>query len=168
MKNSRIICSNFRCHDGEKPVVKRRGIISFAVILLLLLPLISCGKKAIKPPQDVATAKDAITLIEELKVAYLEKKRTKLETLSTKKGYISLIGSIKEFNSAELEFTPKWVDIEGDRVDLQLSWEGIWKVTRGEGPETSYHEKGLAVFILRGSPLRLDEIMRDNPFRQPE
>lgn len=168
MKNNRIKWSNLRSQGREKPIINRRGVIFFSVILLLVLPLLSCGKKTIKPPQDVATAKDSFALIEELKTAYIEKNRTKLEALSTNKGYISLIGAIKEFNSAELEFSPTWVEIEGDRVDLQLSWEGTWRVTSSEGADASFQEKGLAIFILRGSPLRLDEILRDNPFRQPE
>jgi hypothetical protein len=136
----------------------------FLLSALLFLP--SCGgKKEVKKALtgDAAIAEEAISLVGSIKEAYLQKDKGALKTLCTRNGYLVLIGSIKNFDSAEIEFTPNRVDIDNKQVMLYMEWEGTWVVNGKELPE-----KGLAVFELKGSPLKLNDIRRANPFRQPE
>ena len=144
-------------------IVNRQSSIIVIMLFMLLLP--SCGgKKKIKPPSPEANiAKEAFKLAERIKDAYLRKDKTALKSLCTQNGYLTLIGSIKDFDSADIKFTPKWVDIESDRVILYEKWDGTWLLSGKE-----FREKGLAAFVLKGSPLKLDDILRANPFRQPE
>ncbi|MEC4686658.1 MAG: hypothetical protein VST71_13135 [Nitrospirota bacterium] len=136
----------------------------FLLSALLFLPSCS-GKKEVKEALtgDAAIAEEAISLAESIKEAYLKKDKAALKTLCTRNGYLVLIGSMRNFDSAEVEFTPRRVDIENNRVMLYMEWEGKWFLNGKEFPE-----KGLAVFELKGSPLKLNDILRANPFRQPE
>jgi len=138
-----------------------------ALLLPALLFLPSCGgKKEVRKEAltgDAAVARDAISLAESIKDAYLQKDKTAMKALCTKNGYLVLIGSIKDFDSAEMEFRPTRVDIENNRVLLYIQWRGRW-VHNGQ----EFTNKGLAVFELKGAPLKLNDILRANPFRQPE
>jgi hypothetical protein len=134
-------------------------------ICLLAIPfLTSCGGKEVKPvSQESKTAQEAIQLADNLKNAYEENDRQTLESLSTIDGYRELIGSLKTFNSAELTFTPTWIEIQDSTVKLTISWKGTW-VVKGKTTE----ERGIAAFAFEGTPLKLAKIERSNPFRQPE
>ncbi len=137
--------------------------MSFVVGLLILL-LTSCGKKEVKPVSPESNlAQEAIVLAETIRDAYVKNDRGTLEKHSTKDGYRELIGAIKNFDSVELTLTPTWVEIENSVVSLHVSWKGTWAVggKRTEG-------RGIAVFVLEGRPLRLAQVQRENPFRQPE
>ncbi len=152
--------------SGRRSPVRPLVAIRCSVVLLLLLAAVlpGCGKKKVKPPSPEAEiAREAMRLAEALREAYLGKERAALEALCTRKGYLALIGGMKEFDSAELEFRPKWVEIKDGRVMLHLQWKGRWvqggNVTR---------KKGLVILAMTGRPLRLDGILRANPFREPE
>ncbi|MEW6214529.1 MAG: hypothetical protein AB1478_04900 [Nitrospirota bacterium] len=95
--------------------------------------------------------------------AYIENDRVILERNSTKDGYRELIGAIKSFEGVDLTFTPRWVEIEDSVVYLTVSWKGRWIVS---GKRTE--ERGVAIFVLEGRPLKLVRVLRENPFRQPE
>ena len=136
---------------------------AFLLVIASLL-LASCGKKEVKPvSQEAKLAQEAFALAETLKNAYLRNNLGSLEENSTKEGYRELIRAIKAFDSAELTFTPTWVEIGDSVVYLTVSWKGIWTV-RGKSTE----ERGLAIFVLEGRPLKLAQVQRSNPFRQPE
>ena len=126
--------------------------------------LISCGKKEVKPasPESKIT-QEAFSLIETIRNAYINNDRETLERSSTKDGYRELIGAIKNFDKSELAFTPTWVAIKDSVVSVNVSWKGTW-ISGGKRTE----DRGLAVFVLEGSPLKLTQVQRDNPFRQPE
>jgi hypothetical protein len=137
-----------------------------ALILLLIavLPLLSCGKKEVKKVTDESkTAQEAIALAEEIKEAYLKRDLAVIEKNTTKEGYRELLGAIKSFDKAELTFSSKWVQIEKTSVSMKIAWSGKWVVS---GATTE--ERGTALFIFEGSPLKLSRILRANPFRQPE
>jgi len=144
-----------------------RVLRALPLLVAALLILASCGgKKEVKKAAltgDAAIAKEAISLAESLKDAYLRRDKAAMKALCTKNGYLVLIGSIKDFDSAEIEFTPTRVDIENSRVLLYTQWQGRWSSNGRE-----FTNKGLAVFELKGSPLKLNDILRANPFRQPE
>ena len=137
-----------------------KSIIFFVAIFFL----ISCGKKEIKKISEESNiAREAFQLAENIKNAYLDNDRKALEKNSTKDGYRELIGAIKTFDSAELEFIPTWVEIEDSVVNLTISWKGTWIVS-----DLSKEDRGIAVFVLEGQPLKLSKVLRANPFRQPE
>jgi len=135
-------------------------------LLMLVMPafLMSCGGKAVKPVSPEAKlAQEAFSLAETLRAAYAENDRSALATNSTSEGYKELSGVIKAFDKVELSFTPTWVEIRDKSVYLTVSWKGVWLV-KGKTSE----ERGQAIFALEGTPLKLAQIQRANPFKQPE
>ena len=150
-------------------MLKQSILPSFRILLLLtvsfLLLLTACGgdKEAKKVSPESLLAQEAFELAETLKSAYVEKDRASLEVHSTESGYRELIGSMKNFDSAELSFTPTWVEIQDSTVHLTVSWKGTWSM-KGKTTE----ERGMAVFVFEGTPLKLHQVQRANPFRQPE
>jgi len=134
------------------------------IYLITILLLVSCGKGEVKQvSQESKIAQEAFGLAETIRNAYIKNDIETLESSSTKDGYRELIGAIKTFDTADLTFTPIWVEIEGSKVSLSVSWKGIW-IVRGKTTE----ERGVAVFLLEGRPLKLAKVLRENPFRQPE
>ncbi|MCX5717541.1 MAG: TIM44-like domain-containing protein [Nitrospirae bacterium] len=136
-----------------------------ALILLLIavLSLLSCGKEVKKVTDESKTAQEAIALAEEIKKAYLKEDLAVIEKNTTKEGYREFLGAIKKFDKAELTFSSKWVEIEKTSVSMKIAWSGTWIVG-----ERAAEERGTALFIFEGSPLKLSRILRANPFRQPE
>ena len=134
------------------------------VLLFVISALLSCGKKEVKQETDDSKiAQEAIMVAEEIKIAYLKNDLAAIEYNSTKDGYREILGAIKSFDKAELAFTPKWVDIDRSSVSLKVAWDGLWVV---KGQKTD--ERGTAVFMFEGRPLKLNRVLRANPFRQPE
>jgi len=134
------------------------------ISLFMAMLMISCGKKEVKPvSQESKLAQEAFQLAETLKNAYVKNDRGTLEESSTKDGYRELIGVMKKFDKVELTFTSTWVEIKDSSVYLSVSWKGVWTVGT-----KSREERGLAIFVFEGSPLKLARVQRDNPFRQPE
>ena len=134
----------------------------FAVCLVLIAS--ACGKDKVKKvSEESKITQEAFALTETLRTAYLAKNRRALERNSTQDGFRELIGALKEFDSAELTFTPTWVKIEGLEVHLTVSWKGLWRANN-----RVTEERGAAVFVFEGRPLKLATIQRENPFRQPE
>ncbi len=142
----------------------KRFASSFLLLLVAPLLLVSCGKKEVKPVSPEAKqVQEAFALAETLRNAYVENDRPTIERNSTKDGYRDLIGAMKAFDRAELTFTPTWVEIRDSSVYVTISWKGTWTV-KGKSTE----DRGQAIFVLEGSPLKLAQIQRSNPFRQPE
>ena len=138
--------------------------VAFIGLFIAMLFLVSCGKKEVKPvSQESKLAQEAFQLAETLRQAYVKNNRSTLEDNSTSDGYRELIGVMKKFDNAELTFTSTWVEIKDSSVYLSVSWKGVWTVGT-----KSREERGLAIFVLEGSPLKLAKVQRDNPFRQPE
>lgn len=134
------------------------------IYLITILLLVSCGKGEVKQvSQESKIAQEAFGVAETIRNAYIKNDREALERSSTKDGYKELLEVIKTFDSAELTFTPTWVEIEDSKVSLNVSWKGTW-VVRGKMTE----ERGVAIFLLEGRPLKLAKVLRENPFRQPE
>ncbi|HET6514461.1 MAG TPA: hypothetical protein VFG09_04820 [Thermodesulfovibrionales bacterium] len=134
-------------------------------IFFLLLSVSACGgKKEVKQvSQESKTSTEAFSLSERLRAAYVKKDFSAIQEISTSDGYKDFINSIKHFDSVDLTFTPKWVEIEKSMVYLNVAWKGSWVV----GSET-IQERGMAVFLFDGRPLRLSKIIRGNPFKYPE
>ena len=131
---------------------------------MLLVFFISCGKKEVKEvSEESLMAQEAFQLAETIKQAYLDNDRKTLEKNTTQDGYTELTGEIKSFDSAELEFVPTWVEIDDVGVQLTVSWQGSWIVSG-----VTKEDRGIAVFVMEGKPLKVAQILRASPFRQPE
>ena len=144
----------------------KQGISMFRVLVLLslIVLLADCGKGEVKKvSEESKIAQEAFKLAEVIRDAYIKNDRITLQKNATKDGYRELIGAIKSFDSAELVFTPRWVEIEDSTVYLHISWNGTWIVKRKKT-----EERGVAIFVMEERPLKLAQVMRDNPFRQPE
>jgi len=139
-------------------------ILYFLAVSFLFL-LFACGgdKEAKKVSPESLLAQEAFELAETLKSDYVSRDRAGLEKNATESGYKELLGSMKSFDSAELSFTPTWVEMQDSTVRLTVSWKGTWSM-KGKTTE----ERGIAVFVLEGTPLKLSQVQRANPFRQPE
>lgn len=124
----------------------------------------ACGKKEVKKEtEDSRTANEAFALVETVKEAYIKKDIAAIEKNSTKDGFRAVAGVMKGFEKAELSFNPMLITIEDGMVQLNVSWKGKWQ-KNGKTVE----ERGMAVFVMSGSPLKVDSVLRANPFRYPE
>ena len=144
----------------------KQGILIFKSIVLsiLLVFFMSCGKKEVKKvSEESLMAQEAFKLAETIKQAYLDNDRKVIERNATQDGYRELVGEIKNFDSANLEFVPTWVEIDDTVVRLTVSWQGTW-IESGVTKE----DRGIAVFVMEGKPLKVAQILRASPFRQPE
>ncbi|NOX21355.1 MAG: hypothetical protein GXO99_08925 [Nitrospirae bacterium] len=134
------------------------------LLFIATLFLFSCSSEKKKPvPEEARLAQEAFRIAEKVKDAYLVKNNSLIQRLTTRNGYLRIISSVKDFDVAILSFTPKWVDIEGNELYLYIDWTGTWQVGT-----KSYTEKGLAAFKFRLNPLKLDDILRNNPFSFPK
>ena len=136
------------------------------VLLLLFVGvlLVSCGKKEVKKvSQESKLAQEAFALAETVKDAFMVKDNITLKKSSTEDGYRDITANTREYERVELTFTPRWVEIEGTQLHLNISWKSTWVVS-GKSTE----ERGMAVFVMEGTPLKLTRVLRGNPFVMPE
>jgi len=142
-----------------------QGLKILAVCSLVFFLLSSCGgKKEVKEESpDAKTSQEVISMAEVLRSAYAEKNYSSVQWISTQDAYKAFLNSVRHFDSVELNFIPKWVEIEKTKVYLNVAWNGTWTV----GGETS-RERGMAVFLFEGKPLKLSKIVRGSPFIYPE
>lgn len=134
------------------------------VLALAVLMVVACGKKEVKKQsEDSKTASEAVSVVESLREAYVAANPRQVEAYTTKEGYRTIISNLKRFDSAELEFSPAWVEIDGSQVSVNVSWKGKWR--RGE---RTFEERGMAVFVLTGRPLKVDNVLRASPFVYPD
>jgi len=135
-------------------------------ILLLLLAvalLVSCGKKEVKQvSQDSKMALEAFALTETVKNAFVVKDDITLKKSSTETGYRDITANTRQYDRVEFAFTPRWVEIENNQLHVNIAWKGVWVVS-GKSTE----ERGMAVFVMEGVPLKISRILRSNPFIFP-
>ncbi|MBZ0157673.1 MAG: hypothetical protein K8I29_15870 [Alphaproteobacteria bacterium] len=132
---------------------------------LMFTLVVSCGgKKDIKRESaDSKIAKEAFALAETLREAYQKKDTSAIEKSTTRDGFRAVAGVMRPFDTARLSFNPVWVEIDGGTVQMNVQWSGHWL----KGDRLA-EERGMAVFVLQGRPLKLDKILRANPFKYPE
>ena len=136
-------------------------------ILLFLLfgvLLVSCGKKEVKqvsPESKLIT--EAFSLAETVKNAFVIKDTITLQKSSTAEGYKDITANTSAYDKVELTFTPRWVDIENNQLNVNISWKSSWFVS-GKRAE----DRGMAVFVMEGTPLKVIRILRSNPFIYPK
>jgi hypothetical protein len=141
-----------------------RSLLCLLLIVIIALAA-SCGgkKEAKKVSPDSELALEAFSVVETIRDAYVRKDHKSIERSTTREGYRSVMSAVKPFDHAELDCNPAWVEIEGSEVRVNVSWKGKWHKA---GKMTD--ERGMAVFVMRGKPLKLDAILRANPFAYPE
>ncbi|MEF9425805.1 MAG: hypothetical protein L0956_00995 [Candidatus Mariimomonas ferrooxydans] len=128
-------------------------------LIILVSVFLGCSsKEKIKPSDDSQLTTEAMNSINTLKTSYEEKDwdtfRSRLTpVLATK------ISKEPSFEKAELSFSPRMVDINNSDVMVSLNWMGEW-VIRGK----ERRDRGVAVFVFEGTPLKLSRIEGDNPF----
>lgn len=133
-------------------------------ILVIFVLLVSCSKKEVKPPsEDVRVSREGFTVLDDLRKAYLNKNEAEMKALSTQAGFSELKNSVHPFDSAELKFSPRWVEIKGDLMTVNVAWEGSW-----EYGGKKQNERGMAVFELKGNPPRFERTIKGSPFIYPE
>ncbi|RPI33647.1 MAG: hypothetical protein EHM54_10510 [Nitrospiraceae bacterium] len=136
-------------------------------ILLILLAgvmLVSCGKKEVKQASpESKTGMEAFALAETIKNAFVVKDKITLRKNSTEEGYKDITANTRTYDSVELTFTPRWVEIENNKVHVNIAWKSAWVIS-GKKVE----ERGMAVFAMEGAPLKVSGILRANPFICPE
>ncbi|MBI4824541.1 MAG: hypothetical protein HY805_09990 [Nitrospirae bacterium] len=130
----------------------------------IILLLSSCEKEAVKPPsEDSLIAQEAFGLADSLRSLYEGKDFEGLKDYATEQGYNDIKKDLAEFKGVSLSFTPRLVEIKAEAVYLNISWQASWSIN-GKVKEA----KGMAVFELTGSPLKLNRIIRASPFKIPD
>lgn len=133
-------------------------------VLLAGLMLVSCGKTEVKKesPESKLT-QEAFRLAETVKDAFIVKDTITLRKNSTEAGYRDITANTRGYDRVELSFKPRWVEIDGDQLQMNISWTSKWMMS-GRATE----ERGMAVFLMEGTPLKVSKILRGNPFLVPE
>ncbi len=137
----------------------------FTLILLssILFTLPSCAKKKLTPtPFEARIGNTSVSVMQEFKDAYEDRDISEMRRLSTSDGFRQISVLMKDFDIAELDLNPKWLDIKDKEILLYMSWKGKWI----KNNDTT-NERGLALFILKRDSMRLDQVMRSSPFIYP-
>ena len=137
-------------------------------VLLVLLAgcmAVSCGgKKEVKQvSQESKTTKEAFALAETIKTAFINKDLATIQRNASDEGYRDITANRKVFDSVGLSFTPRWVEIEGSRLMVNITWKSSWALS-GRKVE----ERGMTVFVMEGNPLKVTKILQANPFVVPD
>jgi hypothetical protein len=133
------------------------------ILLCAALFLFACGKKEVKPVSaESKTSLQAFALADTIEQAFLKKDKETIRLNSTPDGYQDIMANTKSYDSVEINFTPRWVEIDDAKVTLNVSWKSTWSAA-GKKVE----DRGMAVFLMEGRPLKLSKIVRGNPFVFP-
>ncbi|MCG6551429.1 MAG: Tim44 domain-containing protein [Candidatus Magnetominusculus sp. LBB02] len=135
-----------------------------ALMIIALIIITSCSKKEVKvQPMESEKARAVVEMLQKLKDAYVKKDVDGLRSMMTPEGFKAITPTMRKFDSSDLKLAARWVDIKDDgSIVVSTSWDGTWKYA-GQ----SITEKGTAMFLFTGAPLRLDSILRDSPFIYP-
>ena len=132
------------------------------IFIILILTLSGCGgKDKVKLSADYLLTTEAIETINVLKTAYQGKDIIRLKGISAPEIADRIAGGLY-FDSAELSFAPRTVRIKDQSVMVNTNWQGTWIINNN-----TFKNRGIAVFVFEGSPLKLVRIDGDNPFLIP-
>lgn len=134
------------------------------ILVVLAFFVYSCSSKEVKQPTpESKTSLEAFALAETIKGAFIKNDMAAIRNNSTEAGYKDVTLNKTPFDSVELTFTPRWVEIEDNKVTLNVAWKSQW----GASGKT-ISDRGMAIFVLEDRPLKLAKILRSNPFIFPE
>ena len=107
---------------------------------------------------------EIMDLVNSLRNAYSSKNFSGMSRFCTEGVYEQLKAGLKRFDSVELEFTPRWVEIdrEGSYAEMLVGWKGVWKTG-----EESIEKEGTVFFAFVGKPFSITVVERLSPFSQP-
>jgi hypothetical protein len=131
------------------------------LLLLATVLLLSCGgKKEVKQvSQESKSATEAFGVAETIKNAFVKKDLATIQKNTTEAGFKDITTGRQVFDSVDITFTPRWVEIEGDQILVNISWKSTWQLSGRKADE-----RGMAVFVMEGNPLKVKNILRANPF----
>ncbi len=139
--------------------MKKSVLLIFAVLLLF-----SCGKKEVKQVSlDSKISIEVFDLAEKIRNAFVKKDLLTIQQNSTEAGYRDIMANKKPFDSVELIFTPRWVEIDKEQTTLNVTWKSRWTAAGKTAAD-----RGMAVMVLEGRPPKVSKILRGNPFIYPE
>ncbi len=136
----------------------------YMLLLAFLVFLPGCGKKeAVQPSRDSLLATQAVAIIDTIQKAFEEKDR---DELRKNMGTLLAEQTIQNFsfNRAELDFTTRLVKLDDEKVEVNLTWHGLWWVDKAK----KIKNRGVADFIFDQSTMKLTSINGDNPFLIPK
>ena len=133
------------------------------LIFIVALILSACESEQVKPPsEDSELALQAFAVSESVRDLYVKKDYDAMSEMFTAEAYKEFRAGLRQWESVELTFTPRLVEIENDKVTLNVSWQGKW-VFMGR----TASERGMAVFEMDGRPLKISRIPMGSPFIYP-
>ncbi|MBF0336774.1 MAG: hypothetical protein HQL05_02990 [Nitrospirae bacterium] len=133
------------------------------VLIMLLFVLLSCGKDEVKiTPDESKIAASVMNVIDQIRQLYQGHAKAELKELSTPEGYMGYLSATKDFDTASLTFTPKWVNVKDSTVEINVAWKGVWR----KGDDV-VNEQGICIFVMTRQPIKLLQILRENPFNYP-
>ncbi len=134
-----------------------------ALVFVILFLAAACGKKEVKQQSaDSLLTQEAFTVAERLREAFVKRDLEGVKLYATEDGLKDILISSSDAADVGLEFTPRWTEIEGSRINLYISWKSAWLVG---GKKTE--DRGLGLFVMDGRPLKVTKIQRANPFQYP-
>lgn len=133
-------------------------------ILICTAFLVGCGTQAKRPSQDVLIAGQVLKHVERLRMAYSARDMVAMEALIMPEAFREIRYGVKQFSSVDITMEGQWIDIKEDgSIEVRISWAGRWHIDRS----LEATDKGVAVFVLSGSPLRLEKVRGLSPFAAP-
>lgn len=140
-----------------------------SIILLITLALAGCSSEDRRPPEEGIITDKAFAVIESVRQAYADRTFELMGSYTTPEMKKKITSESKGFNSVDLQITPRWVDIEQERlartkkIRVRVMWKGLWTIG-----DRTYDRQGNASFILDGDPLVLYGVEGNSPFIHPE
>ena len=148
-------------------MLRRLSLIArLSGLAALALVLLACGSQEKRPSQDVLLAEQATKHIERLRSEYASMSMSGLEALCSAEAYEAIERDLGKnaHSPSTLEFVPEWVEISVDgTIEVRVGWSGTWTLSGGE----EARDKGKAVFVLGGRPMRLQKLKGASPFAAP-
>ena len=82
--------------------------------------VVGCSSNKKEPTEDSLIAMEALDMVESLRAAYVKRDFSSMARYCTRDTYKRITGRLKSFDTAELKFTPKWIEINRDGDALEM------------------------------------------------
>jgi len=135
---------------------------AFLFILILLITSTGCAvKEEVKLSEESVTARNAISAVDAIKDAFIKKDRAAIqEKVESGLSYEILNGLT--FDSADMSFTVRMINISSLKVMVHLNWHGTW-ITGG----SEARDRGVGIMVFNKDTMKLSQVDGDNPFHFP-
>ncbi|MBI4698030.1 MAG: hypothetical protein HY758_03745 [Nitrospirae bacterium] len=140
----------------------KMNIKTLCAILIILVFISGCsGKDKVKPSADSLLTTEALNDISIVRTAYQDKNNSALQNYLAPELYES-ISKQMFFDRNDLSLSPQIVRIIGTEVMVTVNWQGVWTMK-----SEARKDRGVAIFVFEGSPMKLVRIDGDHPFLIP-